>query len=544
MVRALVIDALARYKGKRYSTFDVVGAGPRIVAGIIESTGHDVLLLSYEKFMANKKLAKNFQIILVSVMSQDLGALKKIRDAVSNYNKRAKIVVGGPASYDYEYILGNRLADLVVIGEGEIPIEKLFTSDVIDIIDDPPELSRIPALAYMHKGKIELTSASIRTPKEVLNRLKPWTKIGLSYDKPWFLRIYVEVTRGCSNFMRPRLRILGCIDCNVCINGTPRAKLYCPAQIPPGCGFCSVPSLFGPPRSRSIESIVSEIEELIDNGAERIVLSAPDFLDYMREELVHPDPLTDPCNPPPNYDAIENLFSRIYEIDEVRRGKVKIFIENIKACLVDTRVAKIFERYIKGTTIHIGLETGDKEYNMLIGKPADPARVVLACKILSNHGLRPYVYLMYGLPYQGFRTYRKTLEIIDKLRYVGVEKITLYKYTPLPRTAFEKLKPRIDKYREIIEILKKRVNKFNYERKKELLDKTLEAYLILNKENMKWYGYPVMHGPTIFIKDKLDESLDGSKAMVKIVGISSRYVWGRVVGIIDDYNEKRVSSLA
>jgi len=539
LVRALVIDALARYKGKRYSTFDVVGAGPRIVAGIIESLGHDVLLLSYEKFMANKKLAKEYPVILVSIMSQDFGALKNIRDIVSKYNRRAKIIVGGPASHDYEYILRNKLADLVVIGEGEIPIEKLFTRDVIDIINNPSELSGIPALAYRDKSKIEVTSTGIRTPKEILDRLKPWTKISLSYEKPWFLRIYVEVTRGCSNFMRPRLRILGCIDCNVCIKGTPSAKLHCPARIPPGCGFCSVPVLFGPPRSRSIESVVSEIEELIVNGAERIVLSAPDFLDYMREELVYPDPLTDPCNPPPNYDAIEHLFSRINEIEEVKQGKVKIFIENIKACLVDMRIAKIFERYIKGTAIHIGLETGDKEYNMLIGKPADPAKVVLACKLLSSHGLRPYIYLMYGLPYQGFKTYRKTLEIIEKLRDVGVEKITLYKYTPLPRTAFEKLKPWINKYKDIIEVLKKKVKKFNYEKKKDLLGRTLEAYLILNKENKKWYGYPVMHGPTIFIKNELDESLDGSKALVKIVGISARYVWGKVVKIMDSHGGKR-----
>ncbi len=535
MTGILVIDALARFRGRRYSTFDVVGAGPRVVAGVLESLGYNVLLLSYEKLLENKQSVRNYPIVLISIMSQDIGALRRIRELIKRHNSQAKIIVGGPGSYDYKTILEKGLADLVIIGEGEIPLQKLFGEKGPETINEPEELAKIPALAYKYRGYIRVTSLGIHTPKDILDKLRPWTKIWLSYDRPWFLRIYVETIRGCSNYMRPRLSILGCVHCNICVKGPLNARLKCPANIPPGCGFCSVPALFGPPRSRSIESIVSEVEELIANGAERIVLSAPDFLDYMREELVYPQPLTDPCNPPPNYDAIEKLLSRLHEIEEIRHGKVKIFIENIKACLVDAKVARIFGRYLKGTPIHIGLETGDKEYNELIGKPADPVRVVLACRILRSHGLRPYVYLMYGLPYQGVKTYRKTLAIIKKLEDAGVEKITLYKYTPLPRTAFQNLKPQIEKYRDIIAVIKRRIQRFNYSRKKDLLNKFVEAYLILNKENMKWYGYPVMHGPTIFIRDRLEESMNGARALVKIVGISSRYVWGKVIRIIARY---------
>jgi ribosomal protein S12 methylthiotransferase len=49
------------------------------------------------------------------------------------------------------------------------------------------------------------------------------------------------------------------------------------------CGFCAIPSFRGPQRSRSVESILDEVEQL---GAQEIVLVAQDLASYGRDQGV------------------------------------------------------------------------------------------------------------------------------------------------------------------------------------------------------------------------------------------------------------------
>ncbi len=53
-IKFLVVDALARASGRRYATHDVVGAGPRVVAGIIDQQGYRVDLKTYELVVSNE----------------------------------------------------------------------------------------------------------------------------------------------------------------------------------------------------------------------------------------------------------------------------------------------------------------------------------------------------------------------------------------------------------------------------------------------------------------------------------------------------------
>ncbi len=538
--RILVVDALARASGRRYSTFDVVGAGPRVVAGLLEQLGHIVALKTYEEVLHRPELLGGVDVLMVSVMTSDLGALSRI----INYARRTVgykgiVVVGGPGSFSYEKILSVNGVDYVVIGEAEEPLLKIFSSKylVSSLLNrELNELRNVPALVWREAGRITITSGHIHTPRDHLSRLKPWVKVNESYPHHRIYRYYVEIVRGCSNFHRPLITGypgLNCIKCMLCYHRDLRLRLNCPAGIPPGCGFCSVPHQFGPPRSRSIESIVEEVEGLIEHGARRIVLSGPDFLDYMREELVSPDPLTDPCQPHPNYEAIEELLSRISENPMVSQRRVIVSIENIKACLVDEKVAEIMGNYLKGTTIHIGMETGDNEFNKLIGKPIGPQHVYRAVELLKRNGLRPYVYLMYGLPFMRTRTYLKTIASVRRLARLGVEKITLYKFTPLPHTAFQNLKPRTAGFEEYISRLKKLVSRVNYEGKRGLIGEKINVYL--SEGDGRLYGYPVMHGPVVFIEepDSGLKDLSGCLASVIITRVSPRNAWGRLVEVVE-----------
>ncbi len=537
----LIVDALARASGKRYSTFDVVGAGPRVVAGLLDSLGHNVLLKTYEVIIDNPSLIMDSDILMISIMTSDIGAFNKlVHLARKTLGFTGLIIAGGPGSFSYEDIFKNvKGVDYVLIGEAEIPLIKIFSSEkLIDslIKHDYEELKIVPALAYKINDKIIVTSRHIHTDKELLSRIKPWIKIDKSYPNHIIYRYYVEVVRGCSNFHRPLIagyKGLNCMKCMLCYHENLSLRLNCPANIPPGCGFCSVPYQFGSPRSRLPKSVIEEINGLIKHGARRIVLSGPDFLDYMREELVYPKPLTDPCSPPPNIERIEELLSGIFELESVQRGRVIVSIENIKACLVNEEVARIMGKYLKGTTIHIGLETGDYEFNKLIGKPIGPEHVYRAVKLLKENGLRPYVYLMYGLPFMREKTYLRTISAIRKLRRLGVEKITLYKFTPLPHTAFQYLKPRTAGYEHLITRLKKLVEKVNIESKRKLLGRDLLVYLVENKG--KIYGYPIRHGPVVFIEKtrKKFGSITGCLGRITISKIAPRYVRGILEDVIE-----------
>lgn len=536
MIKALVVDALARASGERYSTFDVVGAGPRVVAGILEEFGVKTTLKTYEEVNNNPRLYLKSDIVLVSAMSTDYGALRKLVRTMRKKGYTGPVIVGGPISFEYSRLLKDSLADIVIIGEAEIPLEKMFSGeDVVRAVISKNfiGLEKIPSIAFKKSNKVIITSRHMHTPPQKLSKLKPWVKIDQSYPFYWILRYYVEVVRGCSNFHRPLISGIGglnCIRCMQCYSRDLKLRLECPMGIPPGCGFCSVPYQFGWARSRSIDGIVREIKGLISHGAERIVLSAPDFLDYGRDKLVEPEPLTDPCEPPANIDMIEKLLEKIYEIKQVSEGKVKVFVENIKACLVDEEVARLLGKYLQGTMIHIGLETGEYEYNRLIGKPISPEQVISAARLLKKHGLRPYVYLMYGLPLMDRRVYEKTIMIVDKLIDAGVEKITLYKFIPLPFTAFKDMKPSLENVEDLIHKLKKKVNDHNYKQKEKLKGKIIRAYLVFSKG--KYYGYPVLHGPTVFVKGLKSSGFSGCLAEVEITDIAPRFVWGRFLRIL------------
>ena len=52
------------------------------------------------------------------------------------------------------------------------------------------------------------------------------------------------------------------------------------------CGFCAIPTFRGPQRSRSIEQVLTEVDELVAGGAREIVLVAQDLASYGRDQGV------------------------------------------------------------------------------------------------------------------------------------------------------------------------------------------------------------------------------------------------------------------
>lgn len=431
-MKALIVDALASGKGTRRATRDVIGAGPRTVAGVLEATGHEARITPVESFLRATDPADS-DALLVSAMTSDLQAVQR---TIRKWRRGSggPVLLGGPAASDPERVLPKTGADLAVIGESEETLAELLFLG----LDEPSGLEHVRGLAYRAGDIVKVNSLRPVQGRGIFDRYRPSTRRITDYPLFYAARVYVEAVRGCSNYRRARIGPLGeaCTYCERCTEAGLEERYYCPAGIPPGCGYCSVPSLYGPPKSRPASTILEEARRLLDQGVHRIVLSAPGILDYGRELLVEPEPLTDPRSPEPNYEALEELLSGLAALPPVEDGDASVMAENLKAALVTERAAKLLGDYLGGTPINIGFETGSEAHGAALGRPDTPGETLTALRRLKEAGLRPYVYFIHGLPGQTAKTVSQTVNAMRDAVRLGAERVILYRFTSLPMSAF------------------------------------------------------------------------------------------------------------
>ncbi len=523
-MRVLVVDCLGcGSTGKRYATLDVIGVGPRLIVGIIESLGHKADLRVCGEVIEDPSIMKGFDVVFVSGMSTDIESMVKV---ISKWVEGPS-VAGGPCFVNYEELL-NRGFTYVVWGEAELCLPKL-----LDLLCDKASVEDVPNLIYRDKkGRVIKNKGPSYAKEPLLWSFDPSIRVIKNYPYWYASRVYVEVVRGCSNFFRPTIQLpdgTKCIGCGRCFNGDLEERLECPLGIPPGCGYCSVPALFGPARSRPKDKIVKEVKELIKLGVKRIVLSAPDFLDYGRDWLVKPKPLTNPREPPPNLEAIESLLKELTALSEVSNGEVYIMIENVKPNLVNQSVAKVLSKYLKDSPVNIGLETGDDELHKALGRPSTVEEVIEAVRLLINAGLKPYVYLIHGLPGESKSSVKKTIRVVKELAKLGVEKFILYRFTPLKGTAFENFKapppaiksPTAKKLYMLIIKLNKELKRRYLGRNVKVIGASYEKGILI--------AYTLPHGPVVKVVNGSPE-LVGKVFTVRIQEIvSDRVVCGKIV---------------
>jgi radical SAM superfamily enzyme YgiQ (UPF0313 family) len=542
-LRALIVDALGSGGGIRFSSRDAVGCGPRTIAGVLDSCDANPTILTAEQFIKEPSLADQYDLLFVSAMSIDREATEKVIGSWRHSHGSQPAVIGGPITSQPKAPLDSGF-DVAIVGEGETSVSTLLKDGFSDGGLERSK-KRIMLSGETYTGKFKDFS---RWAKErILQQVLAGRQKGLDLYSPSFgcvndypgyqaLRFYVEVARGCSNFRRTSIRLPDgrkCIECQKCLSGEMAERVVCPINIPPGCGFCSVPSLFGCTRSRAENAIVSEVKGLIRAGVRRLVLSASDFLDYQRDRIDPAHPLTDPCYPPANTDRIESLLSKLVSIQQAlgisEKDYVYLAIENVKPCLFNDHVASIIANYLPESTIHIGCETGSEEHSSRLGRPSTPTQTLHAVRAAVRHGLRPYVYFIHGLPGQTAQTARETIAMMRRMVDAGAEKITLYKFKPLPFSAFEIFPPAppAKKNKESNKI-ERAARELNEASKNHMLGKSVDVIALeyANRGDSKGIiTYPVKDGPVVILSEK--NIKQGMRLKVKITEVlSDRLVKG------------------
>ena len=263
-------------------------------------------------------------------------------------------------------------------------------------------------------------------------------------------------------------------------------------------------------------------------GVRRIVLSAPGFLDYGRDLLVEPLPLTDPRSPEPNYGAVEDLLSRLHSLGPVAEGEASIMIENLKGELVTPKAAEILGRYLEGTPVNVGFETGSPEHCIRIGRASTPQENLEAVRRLSREGLKPYVYFIHGLPGQTPETAGATARLIRGSVGAGASRIILYRFQPLPMSAFYGYPGAPPAAKDASSrAIYEEARRANEALKEDLVSETLrvviaEAY---DRDPRLHVAYPMLHGPVVLVEGA--EGLEGEVVEAVVSGVvSDRMVRG------------------
>ncbi|RJS90242.1 radical SAM protein [Candidatus Bathyarchaeota archaeon] len=536
-MEALIVDALGAGRGGRIATVDAIGAGPRAVAGVLEHHDMEPRLATAAQVLSDETLLRGIDLLLISAMTVDLPSARRIVRLWRRCGERGPVVVGGPlASRPYDAVVRVG-ASLAVVGEGERTLEGLMELGLGEgVLPSCEELRGVRGVAFSEDGRLVVNPLRPVMPRVEYDSFTPSTKVIVDYPLYFAARVYVEVLRGCSNYHRTRIPLPDgrrCLGCERCVKGGLRERYDCPASIPPGCGYCSVPSLFGPPRSRSVRRIVEEISELLDRGVRRIVLSAPDLLDYGRDLLVEPDPLTDPRRPPPNYEALEELLSKVTGIPEVADGEAAVMVENVKANLVTERAAQILGTYLPGSPVNIGCETGSAAHSALLGRPSSPGEVLRAVELLRRWGLRPYVYFIHGLPGQSSETVRETVRVMEECVRRGAERIILYRFQPLPMSAFGEMpRPPPAKRDKLSWEMWKAARRTNLRLKKELLGRRLRVVLASSYDRDRRFtvAYPLRHGPVVLVQGGQELVGRTAEVIVRRV-VSDRLVEGELLRV-------------
>jgi radical SAM superfamily enzyme YgiQ (UPF0313 family) len=467
---------------------------------------------------------KRFQHIAISAMTMDLPVVRTIAGKWRRSNPWGRMLIGGPVTSDPMAVARDLRPDILVIGEGEATLDEILR---VGFLNEKVDRSMIHGVAYLDRNSPKITAPRrFLTPQEMSSVFIPSATRVVDYQAYQAARVYVEAVRGCSNFRRTTIELPSgqeCTDCNNCDSSDLEIRMDCPEDIPPGCGFCSVPGTWGPPRSRSEDAIVQEVSELIDLGVHRVVLEAPDFLDYHRGQ----NRLTDPCNPPANTEAIHHLLQRLTSLPEVSAGNIHISIENMKACLFTEEVASALSESMRGTSPNIGLETGSDEHMRSIGKCGSSGDVLQAVRIAKAHDMAPFVYLIYGLPGETPETMNESIRLMREVAQAGAERIILYGFRALPGSAFADFAEPEPKD-SISAPLRMEAARINLERKDKLVGTTVRG--VVAEPSLTHHGfsmvYPLSEGPLMTVRGGYSR---GTVLQIKVVRVlSSGLVEGEV----------------
>jgi len=334
-----------------------VPLGPLYLATILKQEGHDV------RFARPENIEDIFQeddIVCMSGTTLEYPMNVKYASWIKKYRPNIKIFLGGShATAMYKDIAKNDLFDAICVGEGE--------SIILDMIRDAEkgELKKV----YFSNGFVKDLDV-IPFPDRAL--------IEGNYGKNIFVNRGNYVGDGSESLMTSR----GCIY---------------------NCAFCASHSMWnGKTRHRSIDNIVSEINQIIESTGRRQFAIWDDNLTLNRRRCLE-------------------LCTAFKELGIVWRCLVR-------ADQLDSEICKAMVS-AGCKEIWPGIESGDQRVLDFLDKRIDTENMLVGCKNARKAGLKIKALFMIGTPGEMANTPEINRDYMNRLDF---DMITLSTFTPLP----------------------------------------------------------------------------------------------------------------
>jgi len=325
-----------------------------------------------------KKKIKNYVIFGITSLTNTFNFTLKIAKIIKNYNPDNIIVYGGPhVSFQFQEILKNEKAiDFICVGESEdsfLSLSKILIEMIHNLQtfkDIERKLKNVRGIAYLDsKDHLIFTGY----PKSVdLERVPLPARYKLYQENYYYKVANIIINRGC----------------------------------PYQCSFCSRQNLFKKIRIRSINSIFSEIQDILSmqtynyiNFYDNINIDKKFFQDFCRIFIDNNLNIPWGCE---------------LRVDNISEGDAHLLKE--AGCML----------------VATGIESASKQVLHKNLKYQEPRNVKIGIQYLKSEGIPIQAYFVLGLPGETQKTFNKTIKFIKDLPFDHNDRINYFLATPYP----------------------------------------------------------------------------------------------------------------
>ncbi len=357
------------------------------LAAILDQNNIPVEILDLEQYygLEPDELTKiiiekieRYEIIGITSLTNTFYLVKQIAELIKKSNKEKIVVLGGPhVSFQYEEILkAEPLIDFICVGESEtsfLELTNLIIREKNSLMSSQAfgrELGAIKGLAYRNlEGNVIFTGL----PKPIdIDTIPQPSRYLLSQENFYYRVASVIINRGCPN----------------------------------ACSFCSRQKLFPKTRIRSLNSILSEIRDIISYQTYNYI----NFYDNINIEK-----------------KFFQNFCKLFIDNEIKiPWGCELRVDSITA--EDARLLK--EAGCK--LIATGIESASLKVLKKNLKYQDPKRVISGIRHLKAEDIPVQAYFVLGLPGETELTFQETLDFIKQLPLNTDDKINYFVATPYP----------------------------------------------------------------------------------------------------------------
>jgi threonylcarbamoyladenosine tRNA methylthiotransferase MtaB len=231
------------------------------------------------------------------------------------------------------------------------------------------------------------------------------------------------------------------------------------------CSYCKIPFARGNSRSREVDSIIKEIDQIAENNYEEVVLTGINIGSFNYNE----------CN-----------FGKLLFLLTNRYKKIRFRIGSIEPQYVNDEFLNVFSSHNICSHAHIPLQSGSDKILKLMNRKYDLKyfeNIIEKTKKIKK-GLFLSTDLILGFPDESDSDFNDTLTFVKKTDFSFIH---LFGYSPREGTKAFLMKPKIpERIRdERVNIIKNIVEESNLKYRNTFLNKNLET--IIERKKGKYY---------------------------------------------------------